>query len=198
MFRSITAGLVATSPTLFTLLVVYGAMGLMEVHLDIGTSMLASLIIGAGVDYSVHLMAAWTATTKEALQHSVAENGSRDLDKCIHGRCRIFCFISRRGQTSPKCRFTTAAAMLAAAIGTFLVIPVFTDAHGIVGLNQFATLEGQRRLSSFTALGVLVLAHAGAMDAPAILAKLDDNMNQSASDIKLASYQSGTGKKATS
>ena len=27
MFRSVTAGLVATSPTLFTLLVVYGAMG---------------------------------------------------------------------------------------------------------------------------------------------------------------------------
>ena len=46
LFRSLRLGLAAAVPTVFTLAVVYGAMGATGVHLDIGTSMLASLIIG--------------------------------------------------------------------------------------------------------------------------------------------------------
>ena len=55
-FRSLRAGLVATAPTALALLVIYGAMGAAGISLDIGTSMLASLIIGAGVDYAVHFL----------------------------------------------------------------------------------------------------------------------------------------------
>jgi len=41
-------------PITFTLLCIYGGMGLLGIHLDIGTSMLASLALGVGVDYAVH------------------------------------------------------------------------------------------------------------------------------------------------
>ena len=64
-FRSIPAGLLASAPTALALLVIYGAMGAMGISLDIGTSMLASLIIGAGVDYAVHVLSAWYARHDE-------------------------------------------------------------------------------------------------------------------------------------
>ena len=41
-------------PITFSLVCVYGGMGWSGVHLDIGTSMLASLALGVGVDYAVH------------------------------------------------------------------------------------------------------------------------------------------------
>ena len=59
LYRSLTSALLAMAPVSLTLLVVYGGMGLLGVHLDIGTSMLASLTTGAGVDYALHLLAAW-------------------------------------------------------------------------------------------------------------------------------------------
>ena len=101
-------------------------MGLMEVHLDIGTSMLASLIIGAGVDYSVHLMAAWDgATTKEALQHSVAETAPAIWTNAFMVAAGFFVLSLGEAKPLQNVGLLTAAAMLAAAIGTFLVIPVF-------------------------------------------------------------------------
>src|SRR5262249_50895357 len=59
LYRSFWSALLAMTPVCLTLLVIYGGMGLIGVHLDIGTSMLASLTTGAGVDYAVHLLAAW-------------------------------------------------------------------------------------------------------------------------------------------
>ena len=41
-------------PITFALICIYGGMGLLGIHLDIGTSMLASLALGVGVDYAVH------------------------------------------------------------------------------------------------------------------------------------------------
>ena len=41
-------------PITFTLVCIYGGMGLLGVRLDIGTSMLSSLALGVGVDYAVH------------------------------------------------------------------------------------------------------------------------------------------------
>ena len=86
--------------------------------------MLASLIIGAGVDYSVHLMAAWDGATTKALQHSVAETAPAIWTNAFMVAAG-FCFISERANLSQNVGLLTAAAMLAAAIGTFLVIPVF-------------------------------------------------------------------------
>ena len=44
------------------------------IGLDIGTSMLASIIIGAGVDYAVHLLAAWRCAEGEPLAKAAARS----------------------------------------------------------------------------------------------------------------------------
>lgn len=129
LFRSFTAGLLATAPTALTLTLVYGAMGAMGVHLDIGTSMLASIIIGAGVDYAVHLMAAWEALPDEPLEAAVV----RAVDETSHAiwtnaiMVAAGFFILTLGEARPlqNVGLLTATAMLAAAVCTFLIIPMF-------------------------------------------------------------------------
>ena len=54
--RSLSWGLVAMLPTLFPVLVTLGAMGLAGVYLDMGTAMVAAVVLGIAIDDSVHLL----------------------------------------------------------------------------------------------------------------------------------------------
>ena len=127
MFRSLSGGLIATLPTALTLLLVYGAMGAMDVHLDIGTSMLASIIIGTGVDYGVHLLDAWRVEPGEALSEG-ARRAAAHTGPAIWTNALAVCagfFVLTLGDAKPlqNVGALTAAAMLAAAVTTFLAIP---------------------------------------------------------------------------
>ena len=55
-FSSIIKGLIAMIPLVSTILVNYGIMGLMGISLDLGTSVVSCIVIGIGVDYSIHYL----------------------------------------------------------------------------------------------------------------------------------------------
>jgi predicted RND superfamily exporter protein len=129
LFRSPLAGLVASFPTALTLLVIYGGMGWMEIRLDIGTSMLGSLIIGAGVDYGVHLMSAWRAPLGGDLGDA-AEEAGRTTGPAIWTNALTVSagfFVLTLGEARPLQNVggLTASAMLCAALITFLAVPAF-------------------------------------------------------------------------
>lgn len=129
LFRSPLSGLVASFPTALTLLVIYGGMGWMEIRLDIGTSMLASLIIGAGVDYGVHLMSAWRAPPGGGLA-AAAEAAGRTTGPAIWTNALTVSagfFVLTLGEARPLQNVggLTASAMLCAALITFLAVPAF-------------------------------------------------------------------------
>ena len=131
LFRSFWSGLLVTTPTLLTLLVIYGGMGLLGVRLDIGTSMLASIILGAGVDYAVHLAAAWRAPRgylppqdlRAAAAFAADQSGPAIWTNAIMV-CAGF-FVLTLGQARPLQNVggLTSAAMITAALATFLAVP---------------------------------------------------------------------------
>jgi uncharacterized protein len=55
IFRSFRAGLTGAIPLIVTLLCNFGLMGWVGLQLDIATSLLSSIAIGIGVDYTIHL-----------------------------------------------------------------------------------------------------------------------------------------------
>jgi len=128
LFRSFSAGFVATCPTLATLALVYGIMGAAGVHLDVGTSMLASLIIGAGVDYAVHLMAEWRTTTPGdwigAARHAISETSRAIWTNAVMVGAGFFVLTLGDARPLQNVGLLTATAMLAAALSTFVVIPL--------------------------------------------------------------------------
>ncbi len=133
IFGSFTSGLLATFPTLLTLLFVYGVMGFLGIRLDIGTSMLASIILGMGVDYAVHLTAAWFAPEKEPIINCAANAADQAGPSIWTNAIMIFCgfFVLTLGEAVPLKNVggLTAAAMLVAALVTFFVIPMLSRRH---------------------------------------------------------------------
>jgi uncharacterized protein len=62
IFRSFTAGIIGAVPLCFTLVCNFGLMGWAGLELDIATSLLSSIAIGLGVDYTIHLF--WRLKTE--------------------------------------------------------------------------------------------------------------------------------------
>jgi len=127
-FRSFSAGMLATAPTALTLLVIFGVMGALGVHLDIGTSMLSSIIIGAGVDYGVHLLAGWRGDGEDMLG-SAARRAAGSASDAIWTNAAMVAvgfFVLTLGEARPlqNVGSLTATAMLCAAAATFVVIPM--------------------------------------------------------------------------
>ena len=128
-FRSVPAGLLASAPMALALVVVYGVMGALHIRLDIGTSMLASIVIGAGVDYAVHLLSSWYAADGESADQGAARAAARTGTAIWTNALMVAVgfFVLTFGEAQPlkNVGSLTAAATLAAALATFLVVPVF-------------------------------------------------------------------------
>ncbi|MEN8229688.1 MAG: MMPL family transporter, partial [Bacteroidota bacterium] len=56
IFRSIAAGLLGIIPLSVSVLILFGLMGLTGVRLDVATALLSSIMIGVGVDYTIHFL----------------------------------------------------------------------------------------------------------------------------------------------
>jgi predicted RND superfamily exporter protein len=135
LYRSLWSALLAMAPVTLTLLVVYGGMGLMGVHLDIGTSMMASLTTGAGVDYALHLLAAWKAPPGEGKPDQATLRNAAAYSAFLVGRA-IWTnalmvaggfVVLTMGEAKPlqNVGALTAVAMTAAAFATFAAIAAF-------------------------------------------------------------------------
>ena len=130
-YRSLFIGLLATAPTVVTLIICYGVMGAAGMQLDVGTSMLASIIIGAGVDYAVHLLAAWQ-TGPGGTPDDAARNAADETSHAIWTNAAMVAagfFVLTLGDSKPlqNVGLLTAGALITAALATFVVIPLLAQ-----------------------------------------------------------------------
>jgi len=56
LFRSFFAGIIAVIPLIFSIVVLFGLMGFFKIELNIATAMLSSIMIGVGIDYTIHFL----------------------------------------------------------------------------------------------------------------------------------------------
>ncbi len=56
VFRSIVGGVISVLPLISAIIIVFGFMGYTGIDLDIATAMLSSIMIGVGIDYTVHFL----------------------------------------------------------------------------------------------------------------------------------------------
>lgn len=133
MYRSLWSGLLVNAPIAVTLILVYAVMGILHIRLDIGTSMLASLIIGAGVDYAVHLATTWNAPPDRPLAEAAAAAGATSGPGITLNALMVAAgfAVLTLGEARPLQNVggLTAAAMILAALATFLVMPALARKH---------------------------------------------------------------------
>lgn len=56
LFRSVVAGLISAIPLALSVAVLFGLMGIFGIELSVTTAMLSSIMIGVGVDYTIHFL----------------------------------------------------------------------------------------------------------------------------------------------
>jgi predicted RND superfamily exporter protein len=56
LFRSVTAGLISAIPLAISVTTLFGLMGIFRIELNVATAMLSSIMIGVGVDYTIHYL----------------------------------------------------------------------------------------------------------------------------------------------
>jgi len=74
LLRSVAKGIYATIPIIATIIILFGFMGLTGIPLDIATVLVASIALGIGIDYSIHIITHFN--------HAYKINGG-DIDKAI-------------------------------------------------------------------------------------------------------------------
>ena len=72
LFRSAVAGILAAVPILMAVILLFGLMGYFGVRLDIATAMLSSIMIGVGVDYTIHFLWRYRRERQEGLEYRAA------------------------------------------------------------------------------------------------------------------------------
>jgi predicted RND superfamily exporter protein len=86
MFRSIVAGLLSAIPLALSIMVLFGLMGLFGIELNIATAMLSSIMIGVGIDYTIHFL--WRY--KEERQNGLKPEGAVKKTLTTTGRGIVF------------------------------------------------------------------------------------------------------------
>lgn len=56
LFKSITGGFFTALPLLLSIIILFGFMGFAQINLNIITTMLSSIMIGVGIDYTIHFL----------------------------------------------------------------------------------------------------------------------------------------------
>jgi predicted RND superfamily exporter protein len=71
ILRSASKGIFAAIPVVATIIILFGFMGITGIPLDIATVLVASIALGIGIDYSIHVI---TGFNKHLISHRDAEN----------------------------------------------------------------------------------------------------------------------------
>jgi hydrophobe/amphiphile efflux-3 (HAE3) family protein len=72
LFRSVAAGLISAIPLALSMIIVFGLMGLFKIELNVATSLLSSIMIGVGIDYTIHFLWRYKKERRHGLLHREA------------------------------------------------------------------------------------------------------------------------------
>lgn len=74
LFRSINAGILSSVPIILSMLILFGLMGLLNIELNMITALLSSIMIGVGIDYTIHFLWRYKEERKHGLKYETAVN----------------------------------------------------------------------------------------------------------------------------
>jgi len=72
IFRSLGAGTLSVIPLSIAILILFGSMGFFGITLDIATALISSVMIGVGIDYTIHFLWRFKEERSRGLEHNEA------------------------------------------------------------------------------------------------------------------------------
>jgi len=127
--RSLRWSLIAMIPTTLPVVVLLGSMGLLGLSLDVGRAMIAAVVIGIGVDDTVHLLSHFRsrritgATPPEAIRHAVLFVGRPVITSSVALTVGFLSLMTSSWQTVSSFGFFVGIGILGALLADLFVFP---------------------------------------------------------------------------
>jgi hypothetical protein len=127
--RSLSWALAALLPTLFPVLMTLGAMGLAGVYLDMGTAMIAAVVLAVAIDGVVHLLAPYrrrlAAGTQpaEAIRAAVLHVGRAAVTSALALSLGLFVLTLSSWESVASFGFLSGVAILIALVSGLVILP---------------------------------------------------------------------------
>jgi len=130
MFRSLIVGIMTATPVLIAVLFNFAVMWLSGVTLNIGTSIIASVGMGVGVDYAIHyfsrfrrLFAQGHTSYDEALVQAIAETSKAILSNAAAVGLGFLVLLFSEYRVVASIGWITALSMFTTALGSLTILP---------------------------------------------------------------------------
>ncbi len=131
-FGSLVLGLFAMIPITLTIVTAFGVMGLLNIDLNIGTIMVASIAIGAGIDYTIHYISRYKNELKkrskiEAMKITLTGTGRAIVFNSVSVAAGVFVLGFSEIQMMAVFGKLIGSVMLLSVIYTLTLLPILLN-----------------------------------------------------------------------
>lgn len=130
ILRSLSSGIYASIPIIAAIIILFGVMGLSGIPLNIATVLVASVALGIGIDYSIHIISHFnhtyqkTANAKVAIEEAIMVSGKAIIINVISVSGGFLILIFSEMVPLQYFGFLIALSMLGSSLGALTLLPV--------------------------------------------------------------------------
>ena len=130
ILRSLYSGIYASIPIIAAIIILFGVMGLTGISLNIATVLVASVALGIGIDYSIHIISHFnhtyqiTGNAKIAIEDTIMISGKAIIINVISVSSGFLILIFSEMVPLQYFGFLIALSMLGSSLGALTLLPV--------------------------------------------------------------------------
>ena len=130
MLRSFSKGVYATIPIIATIAILFGFMGYVGISLDIATVLVASIALGIGIDYSIHVITHFNHSFKEtgdinkALEDTIMVSGKAIVINVVSVAAGFLVLLFSQMVPLQNFGLLVALSMIGSGLGALTLLPV--------------------------------------------------------------------------
>ncbi len=130
ILRSMSSGIYASIPIIAAIIILFGVMGLTGISLNIATVLVASVALGIGIDYSIHIISHFNHTyqitdnAKIAIEDTIMISGKAIIINVISVSAGFLILIFSEMVPLQYFGFLIAFSMLGSSLGALTLLPV--------------------------------------------------------------------------
>jgi len=135
ILRSPAKGIFATTPIIATIVILFGFMGVTGIPLDIATVLVASIALGIGVDYSIHIITHFSHAYKssgnlgEAMEETIMVSGKAIAINVMSVATGFLVLIFSEMVPLQNFGILVALSMIVSGLGALTLLPVILILH---------------------------------------------------------------------
>ncbi|MBN1119389.1 MAG: RND family transporter [Bacteroidales bacterium] len=130
ILRSASKGIFAAIPVVATIIVLFGFMGITGIPLDIATVLVASIALGIGIDYSIHIITGFnfhlieTGDAEKAIEKTLLSSGKAVIINVISVAAGFLVLIFSQIVPLQNFGILVAISMFGSGFGALTLLPV--------------------------------------------------------------------------